>query len=291
MTQNIYKLLLFTFLITSSAFAQQDPTYTLYGYNMNIINPAYAGAKQETVLTSNIRSQWTNIPKSPETQSISFSTPLKDRIGIGASIVNDKVFVLKQTDAYIDFAYKLPIKDSLNVSLGLKAGGSFININLNTLGINNDPLFSENVSRFNPNVGVGAFLKGKKYYVTISAPVMLSSKRYEKTANVVTKASRKIHLYSGAGYELKLNDALLLKPSFMTRWVSGAPLTLDLNTTVNVEQFIDIGASLRVKESFSGLVFAKLASWLSLGYAYEHPIASVGKYSKGSHEIIFKFKL
>lgn len=37
---------------TSTVFAQQDPQYTQYMYNMNVINPAYAGSKDLQVLVS-----------------------------------------------------------------------------------------------------------------------------------------------------------------------------------------------------------------------------------------------
>ena len=73
-------------------------------------------------------------------------------------------YVLKQTDVYIDYSYRLQISDSTNLYFGLKAGGTFIDIDLNSLGIMNDPVFSENVNRFNPNVGLGFYLKGEKYY-------------------------------------------------------------------------------------------------------------------------------
>mgnify|MGYP000294810889 CR=1 FL=1 len=33
-------------LISASSFAQQDPQYTHYMYNMSVVNPAYAGSKE-----------------------------------------------------------------------------------------------------------------------------------------------------------------------------------------------------------------------------------------------------
>ena len=190
-------LIVFLILMTNALFAQQDPSFTLYQYNMNVINPAYAGINETAEANINFRSQWVNLEGSPETQSLSIGIPVNDKIGVGLSIVNDKVFVLNETDAYIDFSYRVQVSDNTNLYLGLKAGGSFINIDLNSLGIMNDPVFTENVSRFNPNVGIGFLLKGDKFYATLSAPSLLKSNRYEKDGIRVTNATDELHMFAG----------------------------------------------------------------------------------------------
>ncbi len=40
------------------ASAQQDPQYTQYMYNMNVVNPAYAGNKEALSLTALYRKQF-----------------------------------------------------------------------------------------------------------------------------------------------------------------------------------------------------------------------------------------
>ena len=42
--KNLY--ILFAILFTLNSYAQQDPQYTQYMYNMNVINPAYAGSSE-----------------------------------------------------------------------------------------------------------------------------------------------------------------------------------------------------------------------------------------------------
>ncbi len=292
MMKTIFKnsQVLLVVLLTSVLYAQQDPSYTLYQYNMNIINPAYAGINELSELNLNHRSQWVNLDGSPKTQSLSFSKPMTDKMGLGISIVNDKVYVLKQTDVYIDYSYRLQISDSTNLYFGLKAGGTFIDIDLNSLGIMNDPVFSENVNRFNPNVGLGFYLKGEKYYLNLSAPSLLKSKRYEKDGIVVTHATDELHIYAGAGYTFNLNDEVTLTPSILGRFVSGAPSSVDLTATTGLYEMMDIGISYRIDESVSFLGLFKIAQWVHLGYAYEATTTDVKDYSKGSHEILLRFK-
>ena len=283
-------LVVLLILMTSALFAQQDPSFTLYQYNMNVINPAYAGINETAEANINFRSQWINLDGSPETQSLSIGIPVNDKIGVGLSIVNDKVFVLNETDVYIDFSYKVQVNENTNLYMGLKAGGSFINIDLNSLGIVNDPVFSENVSRFNPNVGIGFLLKGEKYYINLSAPSLLKSKRYEKDGIRVTNATDELHAYIGAGYTFSLNDDIDFIPSIMSRYVNGAPLSLDLTTTFDIYNKVELGLSYRIDESVSGIGLFKLSDWIHFGYAYEATTTDVGDYSEGTHEVILRFK-
>ncbi|NER18332.1 PorP/SprF family type IX secretion system membrane protein [Spongiivirga citrea] len=277
--------------LPGTTIAQQDPSYTLYNYNMNVINPAFAGSTEQTQLNVNFRSQWVGLQGAPETQSLSLGIPINNKIGIGASVVNDRVFVLNETDAYIDFSYKLQLTDNTKLYLGLKAGGSFVDIDLNSLQITNDPLFTENVSTFNPNIGIGALLRTNNYYITLSAPQLLKSDRYEKEAGIATEATDELHFFAGGGYHISLNDNLQFTPSTMVRMVSGSPTTIDLTGTFDIYNRIELGLNYRLNESVSGLAFVKMADWMAFGYAYDRATTNIGDYSRGSHEVLLRFNL
>ena len=289
------KIKLYCFIAISMCYiqsrAQQDVTFTLYNYNMNIINPAYAGVGEKIEFTSNFRSQWIGLEGAPETQSFSLSLPMSEKVGLGISVVNSSVFVLKETDFTIDFSYKLQLKETLDLFLGLKAlGGSFIDIDLLSTGVSNDPLFTENVSVFNPNIGVGAYLRGENFYVNLSAPSLLKTRRYEKESGIATQATDKLHMYAGAGYHFTLNDDVIFTPSVLTRMVSGVPLSMDISGTLDLHNLIELGISHRLKESISGLVFFKIKDWAAIGYAYDSSITAIKNYSRGNHEVILKFR-
>ncbi len=270
------------------SYAQQDVTFTMYNYNMNIINPAYAGTGETLELTSNFRTQWQGLDGAPKTQSFSLSSPTNEKVGLGLSITNSSVFVLNETDVFADFSYKLKLDETLELFLGLKAGGAFVNINLADIGLDNDPLFSENVSVFNPNVGVGAYLKGKNFFVNMSAPALLRTKRYEKKSGIVTHATDKMQFFVGAGYHVPLNKDITFTPSFLTRVISDVPFSMDISGTLDVYDLVEFGLSYRLKESISTIVFFKMTNSLEIGYAYDSSITAVSNYRRGNHEIILK---
>ncbi|BFP39433.1 type IX secretion system membrane protein PorP/SprF [Flavobacteriaceae bacterium GF1] len=273
------------------SYAQQDVTFTLYNYNMNVINPAYAGTGEKMEFTSNYRAQWAGLDDAPETWSFTLSSPIAEKVGLGLSIVNSSVFVLNETDVYADFSYKLQLKETVDLFLGLKAGGSAVNIDLAPIGLDTDPLFSENVSVFNPNVGVGAYLRGERYFMNISIPALLRTSRYEKESGIATQATDQMQFFMGAGYQFPLTKDIIFTPSFLTRVISDVPFSMDINGTFDLYGLLDLGLSYRLKESMSTLVFFKMSDRLRIGYAYDAAVTSVSNYRRGNHEAILKFYL
>jgi len=93
MKKTIYILFLCCF--TQVGFSQQDANFTLYNYNLNIINPAFAGSNPNKEISLDYRSQWVGINDAPNTQVISYTSPLKNNFGLVISVVRYQVFVLQ----------------------------------------------------------------------------------------------------------------------------------------------------------------------------------------------------
>jgi type IX secretion system PorP/SprF family membrane protein len=87
--------------------AQQSPHYTQYMYNMNIINPAYAGSKESLSFGLLYRKQWLEIEDAPTTFSLSGSAPVGKNVGMGLSIISDKIGPVVENNIYGDFSYTL----------------------------------------------------------------------------------------------------------------------------------------------------------------------------------------
>ena len=68
-------------LTTNKAEAQQDPNFTLYFFNMNIINPAFAGIKDSPELNLIYRNQFIGFEDAPRTASLAYSRPLGKGLG------------------------------------------------------------------------------------------------------------------------------------------------------------------------------------------------------------------
>lgn len=284
--KNIFKKTVHVIILVIGfeSFAQQDPLYTQYYNNFSLINPAYAGSHGLFTATANIRSQWAGEAGSPETQTLSLHGPVGKNVGLGLSIVNDKVFVLSETHVYADFSYSIYPTEASTLAFGLKVGGSFLDVNLLELGIENDNLFSENLNEFNPNIGAGAFYYTNRFYASVSTVNILQTKHYNKSNAVVSSASDEMIFYLSSGYVFDLSDDFKIRPSVMLRVVNGSPLSTDISTSVLWLDKLEFGISHRINESISGLFQLRLTDNLKVGYTYDAITSNLSNYNNGSHE-------
>jgi len=286
-----FLLILITFCSVNLMTAQQDPNFTLYNFNMNLINPAYAGSSGEKEISLGYRSQWIGVSDAPNTQALTYTTPLRNNVGLGISVMRDHVFVLQETDIAVDVSYKLKISETHDLYFGVKAGGSFINIDLNKAGATGaDPLFSQNESFFNPQFGAGAYLRHDDFYISISSPNFLNGKRYVKQGNAPKAAVDNLHMYYGAGYHFKVNDNVQITPGVMYRNTDGAPSSTDLNATVTYNK-IQAGMNYRVDEMYSIFAMFNIIDNVKFGAAYDFTTSKINKINdNGSMEIMIKYQ-
>ncbi|MDB3985119.1 PorP/SprF family type IX secretion system membrane protein [Flavobacteriaceae bacterium] len=270
-------------------FSQQESYYTLYRYNMNVINPAYAGALGKNVFAFTSRRQWSSMQDAPSTLAFSYSSERENNVGLGLSVVSDKVFIEQQTFAYVDFSYKLDM-ESTQLYLGLKAGGNFYSADPRALSTYSptDPAQQE-LSSFNPNVGAGAFLKGEIFWASFSIPRLFNVKR--ENDNLAVTAKDRVHSYLGGGVDLPIGSGLLIKPSVMMRKVKGLPVTTDFTGMLSWQNQFDVGISYRTSSAFGLLALVSLGGF-DIGYAYETPtVSSLSQLNLKTHEIVLRINL
>jgi len=290
--KNIYIITLFLGLIFfQDATAQQDPQYTQYMYNMNVVNPAYAGSKESLSLTALYRKQWAGFDGSPETFTFSAHSPIGDKVGLGLSAIKDELGPVKETNVFADFSYTLELGNSLNLALGLKAGVTFLDVGLTSLELQdpNDPFFSEDVNNTSPNVGAGAFFYGDNFYIGLSVPNILTTTHLDE--NGLKYGSETRHYFATAGYVFQVSENVKLKPSFLVKSAFDAPVSFDANLNALFFEKFEIGASYRLDDSFSGLVGFQVTPNIRIGYAYDRVTSDIKSVADSSHEIILTFDL
>lgn len=282
-------IVLMTVLLFQDAQAQQDPQYTQYMYNMNVINPAYAGSKESLSLTALYRNQWSGMSDNPVTFTFSAHSPIGEKVGLGLSAIKDELGPVSETNVYVDFSYTLQMSSSIKLALGLKAGATFHDVGLTDLDLQdpNDPFFSENIKNTYPNIGAGAFLYGDKFYVGISVPNMLQSVHLDE--NGIKYGSETNHYFGTAGYVFQLTDNFKLKPSVMVKSAFDAPVSFDGNLNALFYDRFELGASYRLDDSFSGLVGFQINPNIRIGYAYDHVMSDIKTVGPASHEVVLTF--
>jgi type IX secretion system PorP/SprF family membrane protein len=286
-----YIFLLIAICVVQKSTAQQDPNFTLYNFNMNVINPAFAGSTGVKQINLGYRSQWIGVSDAPNTQVINYTTPLKHGLGLGVSLVRDQVFVLQETDLTVDLSYKLQLSETHDLFFGVKTGSSIVNIDLNKAGASeNDPLFTGNQIFTNTQFGAGAYLRHQNYYVSISSPNFLTGKRYIKQGNAPKAAVDNLHMYYGAGYHFKMNENVKITSAFMHRSTEGAPSSTDINATVDYNN-IQAGMNYRVDEMYSIFTLFNIMDNVRFGAAYDFTTSKINQVNNnGSIEMLIRYQ-
>jgi type IX secretion system PorP/SprF family membrane protein len=275
-------------------FAQQDPHYTQYMYNMNLLNPAYAGSNESLSLGFLGRTQWVGLDGAPKTATLTVHSPVGKNVGLGFSVMADEIGPVKETNLYADVSYTLQTSNIGKFAFGIKAGVTLQDLGLATIAtVAPDVNFTDNLNKSYPNVGVGVFYYTDKFYAGASIPNMIESNHFEKQGGIISKASEKMHYFITSGYVLKLSESFKFKPSFLTKVVTGSPISLDLSANFLYNDKLELGVSYRIDDSLSGLVNFAVNNNLRIGYAYDYTTSNLGDYNSGTHEVIllYDFKL
>lgn len=285
-------------VLSSVSYAQQDAQYTQYMYNTIVVNPAYAGSRESMSIFALHRAQWVGFDGAPVTNTFSIHTPIKDtHLGLGLSIVNDRIGPLTENNIAADFSYTIPMSDNYKLSFGLKASANLLNVDSSMFITydTGDPRLQDYIdNKFSPNIGVGVYLHSNNTYFGLSAPGLLETKHFDGTANSNSSSltvTQRAHYYFIAGHIFDLNDDLKFKPSMLAKMVQGAPMQIDLSGNFLINQKFTAGISYRWDAAISALVgFQASDSWF-IGYSYDFDTSKLANHNSGSHEIFLRYEL
>ncbi|HWS60278.1 MAG TPA: type IX secretion system membrane protein PorP/SprF [Flavobacterium sp.] len=291
------KKILFTAFVVLLTFidaqGQQEPQYTQYMYNLNVINPAYAGFKENLSFGLLYRKQWVDIQDAPTTMTFSGSSPVGKNVGLGLNVISDKIGPSETTNLNADFSYGLNLGGGHRLAFGLKAGATFLDLSLldinNSLPDANDPAFSENISETYFGLGAGLFYSADKYYISFSIPNMLNTPYYE--SNNIEYGQTAMHYYLSGGYVFDLNPNLKFKPTVMLHSAFDAPLSLDLTANFLINERLELGAAYRIEDSVDFMINYAITPNLKIGYAYDYLLSDLNVTTNSSHEVVLLFDL
>jgi type IX secretion system PorP/SprF family membrane protein len=280
--------------------AQQQTMFTHYAFNTLSVNPAYAGSREALTFTALTRNQWVGFKGAPITQTLTVHAPIaKNKMGVGLSILNDKIGPLNTTSLYADFAYSIPINDKnkSKLAFGLKSGINLFSESIADLKTDQagDQAATSGVNKLLPNFGLGAYYHNEKWYAGLSIPRLLENKLSTQSTNQgVSSSLEKRHFFLIGGTVLNLNNNLKLKPTTFLKVVQGAPMELDLTGMFIFKEKLELGAMFRTGDAIGALIGYNIQPHLRIGYSFDWSYRNTTfKYNYGSHElmILYDFKL
>jgi len=276
--------------------AQQDAQYTQYMYNTLSINPAYAGSRDGLSALLLYRTQWVGLDGAPDTGTFNIHSPFGDEqnIGLGLSVVNDRIGPTQETYFDVSFSYSINTSDDGRLSFGLNGGGSLLDIKYSELSAynNGDVLLQSDIdNKFSPQIGAGVYYRNAdKWYLGLSVPNILETKYFDDAS--LSQASERMHFYLMGGYVFDINQDLKLKPAFLVKQVSGSPLQADVTANALYKDKFTFGLAYRWDAAVSGLLGYQVSESLMLGFGYDREVTDLGqtKFDAGSFEVFLRFE-
>jgi type IX secretion system PorP/SprF family membrane protein len=287
------KILIFALMLSCyTGFAQQDVQFTQYMYNTININPAYAGSRGVMSIFGMHRTQWVGVDGAPVSNAFSLNTPLNDsRLGLGVSLVNDKIGPTNNTNVSGDFSYTIPTSERYKLSFGLKVSANMFDLDVTKLNIDDetDPNLQNFNNEITPNFGVGVYFHSDKLYLGLSVPSIARNTKYSD--NDVAVYKERENFYFIGGYVFDLSQSVKFKPAVLTKMVTGSPLQVDLSANFMFFDKFALGAAYRWDAAFSALAGFQVSDGLYIGYAYDMETTELQNYNSGSHEIFLRYEL
>lgn len=291
------KLLLLTAILsifTLDMYAQQDAEYTQYMFNPQIFNPAYVGSREVTSLNGIYRNQWTGVDGAPVSMNVGIHGPLRrnNNVALGAFVENDQLGIHNRTRLYGQFAYRIPISDAARLSLGIQGGLLNLQSNFDEVGTiqAGDPAFERDDRNINlPNVGIGAYLYTRNFYLGASIPHLIDHKLDEDDQVTEFQARMFRHIFATAGIVLPLGNSVKFRPAVLLKYAENAPPELDLTAHFLLRDALWLGATYRTGDSLDFMAQYQFNKQLRAGYSYDWTTSEFQAHTNGTHEIMLGY--
>lgn len=287
-----YSLFLF-FFISLVSIAQQDPQYSQYMFNQLVLNPAYAGSKEQLDASMFLRRQW-NIDGAPRTATVSIHTPLKkQKVGLGLSIVADKIGPKNSQGILASYAYRIRLFNG-RLAFGLRAGVFNHTFRWDEIHYkeSGDVYNTQNsASQIAPTADAGLYYYSNSIYCGLSFTHLLNGKINSIPNLNGDYASMSRHMFFTFGKAWAFSDKFIFNPSFVYKKAKGAPATFDINMSAMIDQKLWIGCSYRDQAAITAYTKFNISQNFSLGYAYDFGMNRIGKIAGGAHEIMLGYNL
>ena len=281
------------------SFAQQDPQYTQYMYNTQVVNPAYTGSRGSLDFAALYRSQWVGLEGAPKTGTFTVNSPIgaMENMGLGLSIVSEQLGPAKESNVNIDYSYTINTSAFYKLAFGLKAGIDVLDVDFSLLNIaDGSDVFENNIdNRLQPQIGAGVYYYSDKFYVGLSVPNFLNTKHFDESeigpTSAQTIAAERLHYFFITGYVFDLGTNVKFKPALLTKLVSGSPLQVDLSANFMINEKFTLGAAYRWSAALSGMVGFQATEGLFLGFAYDRETTDLQQFNSGSYEFFVRFEI
>ena len=261
---------------------------------MGVYNPAFTGTNG-AFISLNSRSQWSGIDDAPRTNYLIYQLPQKEKVRIGFTAQNDRVFIENKTHFTIDYNYQLQLTEEQFIYLGLKGGGFYNNIDvdrLERLYTTYNPALEPVKSYFTPILGLGVQYQAPNYFIGVGVPSLFNNKRFQDNSGWETTATDVAYFYFSGGSTFPIGESLTLEPVLIYRAVPNSPNLFSGTVAINFNNQFSLGAGYANNDNMAFFVSSKNINGIQFGYGYEFMNRNdATAIQGGTHEFVLRFLL
>ncbi|MFM2376049.1 MAG: hypothetical protein RLZZ165_1146 [Bacteroidota bacterium] len=283
-------------LVAARMQGQQDPMYTHYMYNTQVVNPAYAGSREALTFTGLVRAQWVDFPGRPASQTLSLNTPVvSEHFGVGLSYTSEQFGKgTSVSNGQVDFAFRFYTSKRSQLAMGLKGSMVQFSENMVNLFLKDpvDPYFPSGTrGRIAPNVGTGLYFKHDRYYIGLSIPKLLENRfQLDSGRNGTFLGFRQRHYYGIFGMRLDLENRIQFIPTALVKYTLDVPLQVDLTASLLIRDQLMTGLMYRHRDAVGMMFGFHFTEQLLAGYSFDWSLGiGTGRYNSGSHEFMLRY--
>jgi len=238
---------------------------------MSVINPAATGV-EGSLVGLNYKTSMIGVEGGPSLQSMIYNSNVNRNASWGISVQNEKVNIESHGAATIDYSYRLQFSNDSYLNLGIKGGMFFNNIDINSIEritpeSNSALSMVKNYS--NPIVGLGAYYKGKNYFIALSMNNLLKSNRYEEENGIVSQAIDNGQIYTSFGFDINITESISFSPSLIYSIAKDINNQMVILSNLNVGDNLSFGVGVSSNENTSFQTLFKGFKNLDFGVGYE----------------------
>ena len=98
---------------------QQLSLTNQYHINPFSLSPAFAGHNNNTEIFLDYRNSWGGIDGAPEVSNMNINGKLMENMGIGGTIINDRIGIFRTVNASLAYAYQYKLAQDRALRFGL----------------------------------------------------------------------------------------------------------------------------------------------------------------------------
>lgn len=275
--------------LPTSSKAQQLPQLSQYVFNDYVFNPAFAGSRPWFELRTGHRYQWVGITDAPRTFTLSGTTPLGRKMGVGGLVFTDHVGPTRRTGFQASYSYHLKLTSELKLSLAASFGLLEFMVDGSKITFHDagDPVIDGQVRRdVVPDATFGALLYHPSWWAGFALPQLMRNDIQFYDAGTQSLNELAAHYHIMGGYRLDLNDELRLEPQALIKYVSPVPVKVDLTALLRYREQFWLGATYRTNDAMSFMLGCWLKRTWQFGYSYDVTTTGLKDYSDGTHEVM-----